>query len=1316
MSRGQRNRILASRVMVLILLTLAIFLIMVVTTTQEGDAAPNLYLETADIVPETTQPTKDSTSTVDVTVHNGGDSNATGFYVKLRDLTASKDLGTMGPYNLTANSSIEIGFTWDLTGATGGKHTLKASADSGSDITESNETDNTATLDVTVNLPPVASAASNLGFANTGLEIGFSAAGSSDPDGIISNYLWYFGDGDTEEGYNVSHAYTDGEPSPGKTYNITLVITDEDGGLASKTITVRIYNRLPTAIASDVTIVTMTPTSISGASSTDADGKVTKFRWTLHNDTVLWGSTIVVSYPDDGWYRIDLLVWDDDGESDDTYINVTVLNQAPSIDLRANRTLVSKGDSIRFDASGSEDVDGTITNYTWIFGDSTTATSSVVDHSFSENGSYNITLVLVDDDGAISYSTIRVIVGNTAPLAVARASIGYVLTYEDVEFNASSSSDVDDNMATYAWDFGDGFSTMGKLVVHNFTDDGTYVVTLTLTDTAGAFATSTVTIVVGNRAPVAIFNDLTVMTHEPVWFNGSMCQDKDGYIASYLWDLGEGLVYSTANASHSWDSPGIYTVLLSIWDDDGTKNHTTFDVTVLNQAPIAVMVADPVETTLARPVYFNGTGSRDMDGEITNWTWTFGDGAKGYGEEVNHTYSTYGTYFATLTVRDTSGGINTTGLLISVRNQPPLVSVYINPLVTYTGDIVIFNGSNSSDPENQIAEYYWSFGDGESATGPIVTHVYQDDSWYTARLTVIDQDATTSFLEVIVKVMNRLPIPKAEATPATAKTLDSMTFKGTMSEDPDGRVLWFHWDFGDGATGFGDIVDHAYSDDGTYTVTLTVTDDDGAEASHSVQVEVTNRAPFAMAGNGQTTQTGIPVRLDGRQSYDLDGDVVKYLWDFGDETTATGPVVTHSFPTYGTFLVELMVTDDDGDTSTSNLTVIVQNVQPVAKFTGNTRILSGQTLELDGSDSYDLDGLIAKADYKWDMGDGTSKVGILVQYQYDSVGTYTVILTVEDDGGLTSTYTRMVEVLNRMPSAQISASQRVLSTGDSLDLDGSGSMDPDGSVKDFTWIYGDGSVAYGRQVSYIYGDDGIYMVVLTVTDDLGGTDSTSVFIQVENRPPMPAIVGPDTVQTLTSVEFTAEGTLDPDGRVEGHFWDFGDGNSGNGWNVSHEYITSGIYTVSLIVLDDDGRSAITNVSIVVINRPPIVEAEAPLEATQNTTVNFNATRSYDPDGLITEWQWDFGDDRTGEGRDTYHRYIEVGTYTWVLTVVDDSGAIKEVSGSIYIKDPPFDPGGGPGPNNGDNTDESPGPGAIVAVATLTLAGISITVRRKRQQA
>jgi len=761
-------------VVVLLLAGLALTFLAVAFTSGLAGAAPNLYIESTGIETEVDQPTQGSTCAVELDVGNDGDANATGFYVKLRDVTASTDVGTQGPFNLSEMTGLTVKFSWDLTGATGGKHTLRATVDSTGAVTESDEEDNTATKDVTVNLPPTARATASQDFAYTGTGITFSASGCSDSDGTLVKYLWYFGDGKMGEGLNVTHAYADGSPTPGKYYNITLVVTDEDGGAASTTISVRIYNRLPTAVASDDWTETVTPLSVSGSASRDEDGTVSQFRWTLHNGTIVWGNPLVVSYPDDGRYGITLTVWDDDGESNTTSIYITALNQAPKVNLAANRTLVAAGESIRFNATSSYDVDGVITSFTWIFGDTTTGNGRIVDHSYSQNGSYNVTVVAVDDDGALTHKMVKVIVGNSAPFAVAQASDGYVLTFEEVEFNGSSSSDADDNIATYAWDFGDGRSSMGAVVNHSFSDDGTYIVTLTVTDTGGTFGMSTLAIVVGNRRPFAGFTDLTVVTGETAYMNGSYCYDLDGYISSYVWDLGGGLVYTTANATHVWESPGVYNVKLMIWDDDGDTNETGFNVTVLNRSPVAVMTASPIKTTLAKPVHFNGTGSYDPDGSITNWTWRFGDGIRSFGEEVNHTYTVYGTYMATLTVRDETGGINTTGALITVRNQPPVASMNITPTIAFTGDIIAFDGSNSTDPENQISNYYWSYGDGESDTGSAVTHTYGDDGWYTVRLTVIDEDSTSSYVEMVVKVLNRDPVAKTEVNPSEVMTLEDL--------------------------------------------------------------------------------------------------------------------------------------------------------------------------------------------------------------------------------------------------------------------------------------------------------------------------------------------------------------------------------------------------------------------------------------------------------------------------------------------------------------------------------------------------------------
>jgi PKD repeat protein len=1309
----KRRRIAGTRTMVLALATLAFAVLAIVVIAGAGEAAANLKVVSSDIVPAASEPTQGTTTTVTVTIQNTGDANATGFYVKLTDVTASKVIGTLGTYNLSATSSMDVVFTWDLTGASAGKHTLRAIADSSGEVTESSEEDNSADKDVNVNKPPVANAGASTSEALSLVSIRFSASGSSDPDGTISTYLWYFGDGQVSTGFNVTHSYDDGAASPGMTYNVTLVVADNDGGVSSDTLTVRILNRAPDAIAEGATIETVTPYSLSGSGSKDDDGNVVRFRWTLHNGTVLWGSPVVVSYDDDGTYGATLTVWDDDGATDSTSIVFVVLNQAPVVDLKTNRTLIAAGDSIHFDATGSKDVDGTITNYTWIFGDKTTGKDETVDHTYADNGSYNVTLVLVDDDGAVSHDTVRVIVGNSPPVAVAHANTAYVLTYEDVEFNATTSSDVDDNIATYAWDYGDGNSAMGSVVTHNFTDDGTYVVTVTVTDTGGAFGTSQVTVVVGNRAPVAAFIDLEVMTGEPAELNGSMCTDRDGYIASYLWDLGEGLVYTTPNPTHSWEFPGVYNVLLKVWDDDGATNETTFNVTVMNRAPVAVMTASPLKTTLSVPVAFNGTGSYDPDGEITNWTWSFGDGVRGYGDEMEHIYNAYGTYLATLTVRDDMGGINTTTLLITVRNQPPVADLEVTPTIAMTGDLITFDGSNSSDPENQIAEYFWSFGDGESGTGPQVTHAYHDDGWYTVRLTVVDQDSTASFVEVLVKIVNRAPEAKGEATPTEVKTLEEVSFTGLASKDDDGSVLWYRWDFGDGSVAYGPDVAHVFLDDGEYTVTLTVTDDDGSEASTTLTVTVVNRAPFSVAGTNQTTRTGIPVRLDGRASSDLDGQVVHFDWDFGDESTASGPVVTHSFPSPGNYLVWLTVTDDDGATATGNMTVTVENVEPVARLTGNLRVLSGDPVELDATSSYDIDGNIV--DQTWTMGDGKTMMGPLVSYVYDNVGTYIVTLTVEDELGLTASIEVTVEVLNRLPRALISVSDEVLPTGETLELVGTGSSDSDGSVTMYTWILGDGAVAYGARVNHIYDDDGIFMVVLTVTDNDGGTDSTSKFIQIENRQPLPAIDGADSTLTLMEMVFSSEGSMDPDGTLVGYFWDFGDGAGANGNEVNHTYTIGGIYNVQLTVMDDDGMTATINHSIEVLNRPPEAVAVVVLKSKVNDTIMFDATGSSDPDGLLYNWLWEYGDETNGEGREAYHRYTEVGSYNWKLIVIDDAGDTAEWNGTIHI-DPIPDENDPNKPSTPEPQDEEgllPGPGAVVAVATMAIAAMVLATRRRR---
>jgi PKD repeat protein len=216
----------------------------------------------------------------------------------------------------------------------------------------------------------------------------------------------------------------------------------------------------------------------------------------------------------------------------------------------------------------------------------------------------------------------------------------------------------------------------------------------------------------------------------------------------------------------------------------------------------------------------------------------------------------------------------------------------------------------------------------------------------------------------------------------------------------------YDWDYGDGTVGSGVNPTHTYAAAGTYTVTLTVTDDDGATdtATTTCSVELPPNDPPVADPNGPYVGTvGVPVVFDGSGSYDVDGTLVAYAWDYGDGTVGSGVNPTHTYAAAGTHTVMLTVTDDDGATATATTTCSVElppNEPPVADPNGPYAGTVGVPVAFD---AYDEDGTLVA--YDWDYGDGTVGSGVNPTHTYAAAGTYTVMLTVTDDDGATATAT-----------------------------------------------------------------------------------------------------------------------------------------------------------------------------------------------------------------------------------------------------------------------------------------------------------------------
>jgi chitodextrinase len=234
--------------------------------------------------------------------------------------------------------------------------------------------------------------------------------------------------------------------------------------------------------------------------------------------------------------------------------------------------------------------------------------------------------------------------------------------------------------------------------------------------------------------------------------------------------------------------------------------------------------------------------------------------------------------------------------------------------------------------------------------------------------------------------------------------------------------------------------------------------------------------------------------------------------------------------------------------------------------------------------------------------------------------------------------------------------------GQPVRLDAKRSSDGDGTIRSFEWDLGDGAKASGAEISHVYGDPGVYNLVLIADDGAGLANSrraSSKALHV-NRPPS-ASAGPDrSVCAGDTVAFDGGGSIDWDGKLAGYRWDFADGATAEGTRVAHSFTQPGTYPVRLTVTDDSGSPCATAeaVSRIHVNAPPQVSLGGDREAFAggaHDQLLFDASGSSDPDGSGLEYSWDLGDGTSRAGEKLRHAYDKPGVYKVRLTVRDGTG-------------------------------------------------------------
>jgi len=311
------------------------------------------------------------------------------------------------------------------------------------------------------------------------------------------------------------------------------------------------------------------------------------------------------------------------------------------------------------------------------------------------------------------------------------------------------------------------------------------------------------------------------------------------------------------------------------------------------------------------------------------------------------------------------------------------------------------------------------------------------------------------------------------------------------------------------------------------------------------------------------------------ESYDTDSEIVSWLWDFGDGTTASTPDSSHQFPEPSSYSITLTVHDKGGASGSVVQDLYLAGINPVSNFTITPEFPNHLDDVAFHSTAYDEDGEIVS--WFWTFGDSNNSSEANPIHNYELPGLKGVRLTVTDEHGLTDTNTQFLFVSKVEPEANFSFSPKQPTYRSMITFTDS-STDRDGTVESWYWEFGDGVNSTEQHPSHKYGTVGFYNVTLEVFDNDGLNNETYSEVAVTYLEPIARFSFlPLAPVEGEEVRFTDK-SVDLDGDVQSWIWNYGDGSNGSGLNTTHMF-AEGNYTVRLTVVDNDGASGNISVQI-----------------------------------------------------------------------------------------------------------------------------------------
>jgi gliding motility-associated-like protein len=997
--------------------------------------------------------------------------------------------------------------------------------------------------------------------------------------------------------------------------------------------------------------------------------------WDFGNGQVSSIQNPSVTYASPGSYNVRLIARNASGASvaeKDAYITVYPY---PNPQFTSNLNVACTPANVQFQDESSPG-QGSITSWAWTFGDGSTSTQQNPAHTYSQTGYFDITLTVTNSGGCSNKATIsrdvRVINGIQPNFVFNQSSTSCSAPFAGQLLNQSAGP----GNLTYNWTIGNGAtpsSSADTSPIVTFPNSGQYNVNLTVASNLGCVATLQQTLNLANGT-ATINGPTTVCANTPVTFSDGN-NPAPPYIA---WTFSNGSTSNSSSATTTFPAIGSYTVKL-LNKYAACADSTTETINSIGP-PVPNFTATP--TGACKPpltVQFTDASTSNPPGNVTGWSWDFGDGQTSTAQNPQHTYTTAGTFNVTLTAMGPGGCSNSVTKNAFVSIQAPTVTVAgtLGACIASTPTFSEIQPVANVNAPDGVQGYLWSApGSNEkSSTLAAPSFTYPTTGSYSVSVTVTTNGGCTATGSATVVIGTPL-VPQFTTSPNPPTVCGNTPITFTSNTTPIPQT--WTWTFGDHTNyqvNGSPTATYQYGYFGPHVVTLTVYNS-GCRQAASETVNVNPpfaRFVFALANANCSNKSQIQFTDSSYIANTPAGlgtyGPITWSWDFNDP--ASGPNNTsnlenpvHTFPpptgTPVTYNVTLTVTQGFGPSpcsSTITLPVTIGDITasftPIPTACRNAPVTFTSTSTpsaLISGYSWQVDALPAT----------TPSASTTFQTTFTPNGTHSVTLIAYDLNNCASLpATNSITISGPHAKFALPATGGACKNGPANFTDQT-TPDPNTtSITAWSWNFGDGAVSGAQNPQHVYSDTGSYTVLLTAKDNAQCIDTSSQQILITG--PTANFFPPDSFYCPGALETFIDSSR---GYGLQETWNFGDA-SPNSTIGAHTFGTNGTYNVSLAVTDQNGcTSSVTT-------KP--IRIQTPIAA-------FN---SYDTTGICLPLEtifaahgqyydslyWKFGDGTTSTLDSTAHFYNAFGLDTAKLFLQGPGGCLDSASYRVRITNP-----------------------------------------------